>query len=65
MSAELPKQQPSSQHVWERGWDEHERLQQERLDKLTLEQKIEWLEEAHRIVRHMNAERQPTDPPSR
>lgn len=41
---------------WERGWDGHERAQRERLAKLPLADKIAWLEEAHRVVLHLQAQ---------
>lgn len=40
---------------WERGWDGHARAQRERLAHLTLEQKLDWLEEAHRFVLRLHA----------
>jgi hypothetical protein len=48
---ELPEQ--SEGPVWERGWDDHERRQRDRLAKLSLAQKLAWLEEAHRLVRQI------------
>jgi hypothetical protein len=48
---------PENDHYWERGWDEHERLQLQRLAQLPLAQKLQWLEEAHRIVLHLAAAR--------
>jgi hypothetical protein len=44
---------PETIHYWERGWDEHKRLQLQRLARLPLADKLEWLEEAHRIVLHL------------
>jgi hypothetical protein len=35
---------------WEQGYEDHELQQLRRLAKLTPEQKLEWLEEAHRLV---------------
>lgn len=49
------------ERVWEPGWDGHERAQRERLAKLTWEQKLDWLEEAHRFVTRMRAAH--TSPP--
>jgi hypothetical protein len=46
------------QRVWERGWDEHERLQLLRMAKLSLAQKLEWLEQAHWLARQFEANRQ-------
>jgi hypothetical protein len=49
------------QRVWERGWDEHERLQLLRMAKLSLAQKLEWLEQAHRLVLQFEANRKSRD----
>ncbi len=49
------------QRVWERGWDEHERLQLVRMAKLSLAQKLEWLEQAHRLVLQFEANRKSRD----
>jgi hypothetical protein len=37
-------------YQWECGWDEHEQKQLERLANLPFSEKLEWLEEAHRLV---------------
>jgi hypothetical protein len=52
------------QRVWERGWDEHERLQLVRMAKLSLAQKLEWLEQAHRLVRQFEAQRKSAQSPN-
>ena len=52
------------QRVWERGWDEHERLQLLRMAKLPLSQKLEWLEQAHRLVRLFESQRKSARIPS-
>lgn len=44
---------------WERGWDGHERAQRSRLARLPFEDKLAWLEEAHRLVRHLERVRHP------
>ena len=44
-------------HVWERGWDDHKRRQMQRLAALSLPEKLDWLEEAHRLILHMHAKR--------
>ena len=36
--------------VWERGWDGHNLSQLRRLARLSLAEKIRWLEEAQRVV---------------
>jgi len=51
---EQPKDnEPADERVWEQGWEGHERAQQERLSKLPFAKKLEWLEQAHRLVRKM------------
>lgn len=49
----------AEEHAWEHGWQGHERAQRERLARLTLEQKLDWLEEAHRFVLRMQAAGRP------
>lgn len=36
----------SETHLWERGWDGHEKAQRRRLATLTLAEKLDWLEQA-------------------
>lgn len=43
---------------WERGWEEHERLQLRRLSALPLTDKLAWLEEARRIVMRLTKTRE-------
>jgi hypothetical protein len=38
---------------WEKGWNGHHRAQLVRLARLSLAQKIDWLEEAHEVVQHL------------
>ena len=38
------------QRVWEKGWEDHNRLQLERLARLPLSEKLAWLEEAQRLL---------------
>ena len=45
------------ERAWDRGWKDHEQRQLERLAKLPLSEKLAWLEEAHRLVRHLGAGR--------
>jgi hypothetical protein len=45
------------EHVWEPGWEGHELAQRRRLAKLTLAEKLDWLEEAHRLVRRLREAR--------
>jgi len=44
---------PDNDAVWEQGWDSHDREQLIRLSRLSLAQKLQWLEEAHRLVRQL------------
>ena len=44
----------SQEHGWDRGWDDHDRRQLCRLASLPLTEKLRWLEEAHRLVRHLS-----------
>jgi hypothetical protein len=39
--------------TWESGWDGHERAQRERLARLPLALKLEWLEETQRLIERM------------
>jgi len=45
----------SGKRVWEQGWEDHSRRQMERLAALSLPEKLVWLEEAHRLVLHMQS----------
>jgi hypothetical protein len=38
---------------WEVGWEGHSEAQAKRLAALSLSQKLEWLERAHRLVKQM------------
>lgn len=42
------------ERVWEVGWDGHELAQRQRLARLTLAEKLDWLEEAHRLAKRLN-----------
>ena len=48
---------PDDQRVWERGWEGHAEAQRRRLAKLPLAQKLAWLEQADRVIRHLTAQR--------
>jgi hypothetical protein len=39
------------------GWEDHKIEQLIRLSKLPLSEKHDWLEEAHRIVRHLQSQK--------
>ena len=40
--------------AWEKGWDGHHEDQLRRLARLPLTEKLKWLEEADRVVRHLS-----------
>lgn len=44
------------ERVWEDGFEGHERLQRQRQAQLPLEEKLEWLEEADALARHLDAQ---------
>jgi hypothetical protein len=44
----------SEDTAWESGWAGHEAQQLRRLASLTLADKLEWLEEAQRLLRHLS-----------
>ena len=50
-----------AERVWERGWDGHRVAQLRRLARLSLPEKIAWLEQAQRVAQWL-AKQQP--PPS-
>lgn len=43
---------------WEEGWEGHERAQRRRLSRLPLATKLQWLEEAQRVIEHLRRSRQ-------
>jgi len=58
MSSEQPLESSLSERVWEQGWEDHEICQLRRMAKLTFGQKLQWLEEAHKLVMQIQALRQ-------
>jgi hypothetical protein len=52
-----PDADPQAERVWEEGWEGHERLQRQRMARLTLAQKLEWLEEAQRLAQTLTRQR--------
>jgi hypothetical protein len=52
------------ERIWEVGFEGHERAQLRRMAAMTFRQKLEWLEEAHRLVLKLEAAREkPERPP--
>jgi hypothetical protein len=53
---------PPEKSVYDNGWEDHELQQMLRLAKLPFSEKLAWLEEAHRLVRQIEAsKRSPRD----
>ena len=46
----MPEPDPRDERQWERGWDGHALAQRRRMARLTLAEKLEWLESAQRLV---------------
>ena len=46
---------PSAEGPW--GWEHHARDQRLRFSRLTLIEKLQWLEETHRLVLHLQKSR--------
>ena len=42
--------------LWESGWEGHSLAQRRRLARLPLTAKLEWLEQAQRLVQHLRRE---------
>jgi len=56
----------SDDRSWDSGWDAHARAQRRRIAKLTLIEKLAWLEEAQRLAAHLRQDevtRTPHDDP--
>ena len=51
MSESVRPEEPA----WEGGWDGHQRARRQRMAKLSLIDRLQWLEEAHRVARHLEA----------
>jgi uncharacterized protein YciW len=47
----------NAEQTWERGWDDHALQQLRRLARLSLAQKIAWLEQAQRVAQHLTAQK--------
>lgn len=62
-----PSSEFGSDRQWDHGWAGHEEAQMLRLAKLSFREKLAWLDEAHRMVLHMQADaaRRQTDSPEK
>ena len=54
---------PRDERVWERGWEGHELAQRRRMARLSLAEKLEWLESAQRLVFHLRQGARPAGGP--
>ena len=43
-------------HMWEKGWEGHEKAQLLRMAALSFEEKIRWLEEAQEVIQALEKE---------
>lgn len=48
---------PPEERLWEEGWEGHLRAQRRRTAALPLTEKLQWLEEAQRLLAHFAAQR--------
>ena len=46
---------------WETGWEGHALAQRRRMARLTMAEKLEWLESAQRLVAHLRRDAEPAD----
>jgi len=51
-------------HGWDAGFEAHTLEQRKRLARLSLAEKLDWLEEAHRLVLALQAKRAAGEPPA-
>jgi hypothetical protein len=47
----------NAEQTWEHSWDGHALMQLRRLARLSLAQKIAWLEQAQRVAQHLTAQK--------
>jgi hypothetical protein len=52
------EQDSSDQRQWDSGWEGHELAQLRRLAKLSFYEKLQWLEQAHALVLHLQQRRE-------
>lgn len=51
--------------LWEEGWDGHEHAQRRRFAQLSIDERLAWLEDMHRLVRELDAARERSQRPPR
>ena len=47
---------PRGERIWERGWEGHRDAQARRMASLSLIEKLDWLEQAHRLARRLQGQ---------
>ncbi len=54
----------SEERDWESGWERHKLAQRRRLARLPLSLKLEWLEEAQKLIEHLGRGPRPAGGPA-
>ena len=57
------EEEPQSELRWEQGWEDHQLQQLRRLAKLSLAEKLQWLQEAQRMVQHLASQSKQSEEP--
>jgi hypothetical protein len=52
----MAEEVPEADRSWTAGWEAHEAAQLRRLARLPLWQKLQWMEEMNRIIRHLRTQ---------
>jgi putative hemin transport protein len=60
----MTEERQDADHSWDAGWKEHELHPLRRLARLPLWQKLQWLEEMNRVIRHLRTQRPAASPPA-
>lgn len=55
---------PRDARLWEAGWEGHSLAQRQRMARLSIGQKLQWLEDAHRLVRQLERARSASPAPA-
>lgn len=55
---------PRDERLWEAGWEGHSVAQRQRMARLSIGEKLQWLEDAHRLVRQLERARRASAAPA-
>ena len=55
---------PRDERLWEAGWEGHTVAQRQRMARLSIGEKLQWLEDAHRLVRQLERARRASAAPA-